>query len=62
MLATQWSNLGVQKISLGHVTIKTVAEYYPKVGFQVEILTGDEGLKAYQPTSPLPSPRRRSSG
>lgn len=61
-LAVEWPNLAVQKISIGDATIKTVAEYYAKVGFQVEILTGDEGLKAYQPTRPLPSPRRRRSG
>ncbi|HAA27437.1 MAG TPA: hypothetical protein DCE56_06820 [Cyanobacteria bacterium UBA8553] len=61
-LAAQWPNLAVQKISIGDATIKTVAEYYAKIGFQVEILTGDDGLKAYQPTTPVPKPRRRRSG
>ena len=61
-LAVEWPNLAVQKISIGDATIKTVAEYYAKIGFQVEILTGDDGLRAYQPTTPVPMPRRRRSG
>lgn len=58
-LATEWAPLAMQKISIGDATIKTVAEYYAKMGFQVEILTGDAGLKSYQPTTPVPTPRRR---
>lgn len=58
-LAAEWSTLAAQKISIGDVTIKTVAEYYSKIGSQVEILTGDNGLKAYQPITPVPIPRRR---
>lgn len=58
-LAAEWSKLAVQQISIGDATIKTVAEYYAKSGFLVEILTGDEGLKAYQPSTPPPTPRRR---
>jgi hypothetical protein len=61
-LAKEWPNLAVQKISIGDATIKTVAEYYAKIGFQVEILTGDDGLKAYQPTTPASTPKRRRSG
>lgn len=60
-LAAEWPNLAKQKISIGDATIKTVAEYYAKIGFRVEIITGDDGLKAYEPTSPIPTPRRRSS-
>ncbi len=60
-LAAEWSTLAAQKISMGDVTIKTVAEYYAKMSFTVEILTGDNGLKAYQPTTPVPTPRRRRS-
>ncbi|MEI2579640.1 hypothetical protein [Scytonema sp. PRP1] len=59
-LAAEWSNLAVQRISIGDATIKTVAEYYAKIGCQVEILTGDDGLKAYQPTTPVQIPRRSS--
>ena len=58
-LAAEWSKLAVQEISIGDATIKTVAEYYAKSGFQVEILTGDDGLKAYQPATPALIPRRR---
>ncbi|MBF0428645.1 MAG: hypothetical protein HQL94_06945 [Magnetococcales bacterium] len=45
--------------SLGDATIKTVAEYYTKSGFAVEIATGDAGLKYFQYPQPQPSPRRR---
>jgi hypothetical protein len=61
-LAEEWPNLAAQKISIGDATIKTVAEYYARSGCPVEILTGDDGLKAYQPTTPVPIPRRRRSG
>ena len=60
-LATEWPTLASRKISIGDATIKTVAEYYAKTSstFQVEIFTGDGGLKAYEPVTP--APRRRSS-
>ncbi|MBW4631123.1 MAG: hypothetical protein KME30_04230 [Iphinoe sp. HA4291-MV1] len=57
-LADEWSQLAVQRISIGDATIKTVAEYYAKIGCLVEILTGDDGLKAYQPKVPVRIPRR----
>lgn len=60
-LAVEWSQLAARKVSIGDATIKTVAEFYAKTGCQVEILTGDHGLKAYQPTTPAPIPRRRRS-
>jgi hypothetical protein len=56
-LATTWPQLAAN-LSIGDATIKDVAEYYAKAGFEVEIMTGDEGLKAYQPAQP---PRRRRS-
>lgn len=58
-LASEWPSLATQCISIGDATIKSVAEYYAKMDFQVEILTGDGGLKAYQPSTPAPIPRRR---
>ncbi|MBW4688825.1 MAG: hypothetical protein KME40_28000 [Komarekiella atlantica HA4396-MV6] len=60
-LATEWPTLASRKISIGDATIKTVAEYYAKTSstFQVEIFTGDGGLKAYEPATPAPT--RRSS-
>jgi len=61
-LAEEWPKLAVQKISIGDTTIKSVAEYYGKIGCRVEILTGDEGLKSYEPTSPVPRLKRRRSG
>ncbi|MBN3873104.1 hypothetical protein [Nostoc sp. JL33] len=59
-LATEWPTLASRKISIGDATIKTVAEYYAKASstFQVEIFTGDGGLKAYEPATP--ERRRRS--
>jgi len=60
-LATEWAALASQKLSIGDATIKTVAEYYARSGFEVEIFTGDKGLKAYQPSLPPSTiPRRRS--
>ena len=58
-LATTWPDLADQGISLGDATIKDVAEYYAQMNCHVEILTGDNGLKAYEPISPPPAPRRR---
>jgi hypothetical protein len=60
-LATEWPDLAARKISIGDATIKTVAEHYARSGYQVEIFTGDEGLKAYEPSIPVKPPRRRRS-
>ncbi|MEE4209882.1 MAG: hypothetical protein V2I43_11505 [Parvularcula sp.] len=59
-LADSWPALADQKLSLGDATIKDVAEYYAQIGAKVEILTGDQGLKAYEPLAPVAIPRRRS--
>ncbi|RRR69645.1 MAG: hypothetical protein EI684_15085 [Candidatus Viridilinea halotolerans] len=58
-LAESWPDLAAQKLSLGDATIKYVAEYYAQSGYAVEILTGDQGLKAYEPIRPVAVPRRR---
>ena len=58
-LAATWPKLATGGTSIGDATIKNVAEYYARAGYVVEILTGDEGLKAYQPTQPALVPRRR---
>jgi hypothetical protein len=58
-LSTDWPNLAAAKVSLGDATITDVAEYYAKSGYSVEIFTGDQGLKAFEPPSPPPVPRRR---
>lgn len=61
-LSDSWPALADQKLSLGDATIKDVAEYYAQTGTtHVEILTGDQGLKAYQPSVPAAVPRRRAS-
>lgn len=59
ILAQSWPELAVGGTSIGDATIKDVAEHYAKAGFQVEILTGDAGLKAYEPRQAPPIPRRR---
>ncbi len=61
-LATEWQTLVSQRTSLGDATIKVLAEHYVQKLYQVEIMTGDEGLKSYEPTPPDPRPRRRRSG
>ena len=58
-LAGKWPDLAKSGLSIGDATIKDVAEYYAKAGFSVEIITGDAGLKAYEPASRVQVPRRR---
>lgn len=57
-LANEWPALATAEISIGDATIKDVAEFYTESGVNVEILTGDEGLKAYEPKV-VKVPRRR---
>lgn len=58
-LSEYWPELAQgQRLSLGDATIKDVAEYYAQMGLKIEILTGDKGLKAYEPSAPE-IPRRR---
>lgn len=59
-LANDWPDLATAKISIGDATIKDVAEHYTAAGFEVEILTGDAGLKAYEPIKTSITPRRRA--
>ena len=59
LLADNWPALASGGLSIGDATIKDVAEYYAKAGYFVEILTGDAGLKAYEPVQPVAPPRRR---
>ena len=58
-LADSWPTLAAGGITIGDATIKDVAKYYASAGFLVEILTGDLGLKAYEPAKPVFIPRRR---
>jgi len=58
-LADSWPALAACGISIGDATIKDVAECYASAGYSVEILTGDQGLKAYEPAKPVLIPRRR---
>jgi hypothetical protein len=58
-LADLWPELAAGGLSIGDATIKDVAEYYATAGYTVEILTGDQGLKSYEPAKPVLIPRRR---
>ncbi len=59
-MCKKWPTEAIQGLGIGDVTIKNVAEYYASIGsFEVQILTGDEGLKAYEPAKPALIPRRR---
>lgn len=44
-----WKESAVAGQSLGDALIVDVAKYYASYGVPVEIFTGDEGLKAYEP-------------
>jgi len=59
VLAERWKGSVISGQSLGDATIVDVANYYATAGFEVEIFTGDEGLKAYEPSAPILTPRRR---
>lgn len=48
-LSAKWVETVDSRQSLGDASIVHVAEYYHELGFVVEILTGDAGLKAYEP-------------
>ncbi|MET0266774.1 MAG: hypothetical protein ABW202_14290 [Duganella sp.] len=59
VLANNWPALAAGGTTIGDATIKDVAEHYARAGYDVEILTGDAGLKAYEPVKPRHIPRRR---
>lgn len=58
-LANTWPQLSAQGMTIGDATIKLVAEHYAVAGYHVEIVTSDNGLKAYEPSRPIAVPRRR---
>lgn len=61
-LANRWKKLAEAGQSLGDASIVDVANYYAEAGYAVVILTGDEGLKAYEPRNKPMVPRRRAKG
>jgi len=60
-LAERWRIYAPSKQSLGDASIVDVANYYSQLGLEVEIFTGDEQLKSFQPSPPrqMVRPRRR---
>ena len=59
VLAQRWKESVISGQSLGDASIVDVANYYASAEFEVEIFTGDKGLKAYEPSTPVVKPRRR---
>ena len=59
VLAERWKESVISGQSLGDASIVDVANYYASAEFDVEIFTGDKGLKAYEPSTPVVKPRRR---
>ncbi len=57
-LADRWKKTAVSGQSLGDASIIDVVKYYTDAGNVVEILTGDKGLKSYEPTSAVPRRKR----
>ncbi len=61
-LADQLPEMCSRGVGMGDMSIKQVADYYAALACDVEILTGDRGLRAYaaEPPRQMPVPRRRS--
>ena len=57
-LAESWPQLASRKISLADASIRHVADYYARAGFEVELLTGDRGLQMYYSETVAAKPRR----
>lgn len=58
-LSNRWKETAIGGQSLGDASIVDVANYYAETGYYVEIFTGDQGLKAYEPVNKPMTPRRR---
>ncbi|MEM9539313.1 MAG: hypothetical protein AAGA60_07350 [Cyanobacteria bacterium P01_E01_bin.42] len=58
-LAEEFPQFATQSLAFGDLTIKKVADFYAQLGSEVEILTGDRGLKSHEPPKPTLIPRRR---
>lgn len=58
-LAEKWKKTVISGQALGDASIVEVVNYYTDLGYEVEIFTGDEGLKAFEPTVEVPRRRRK---
>ncbi len=58
-LAENWPEKAKEGLSLADLTISGIAEHYARSGLHVELFTGDQGLKAYEPAAPPLIPRRK---
>lgn len=57
-LAEKWKETVISGQALGDASIVEVVNYYTDLGFEVEIFTGDEGLKAFESTVEIPRRRK----
>ena len=57
-LAEKWKITVIGGQALGDASIVEVVKYYTDLGYEVESFTGDEGLKAYEPTVEIPWRRK----
>ena len=58
-LAEKWKITVIGGQALGDASIVEGVKYYTDLGYEVESFTGDEGLKAYEPTVEIPWRRRK---
>ncbi len=54
-----WAEHAAARLSIADRTISVIADDYSRNGWEVEIFTCDEQLKAWQPEPPKYTPRRR---
>lgn len=58
-LSEAWPNQAAAGLSLGDATIGSVADFYSRTGYEVYLLTADQGLQEHVSTATLREPRRR---
>jgi|OM-RGC.v1.021123813 hypothetical protein len=56
----KWPDRAAEKVSIGDHLISSVADYYGRAGFDVEILSSDAVLRAHVPARAEKIPRRRA--
>jgi len=59
MVCDHWPDEAAREVSIGDYLIKSVADYYGRSGFDVNILSSDSLLRSHVPAEPEKKPRRR---
>lgn len=57
-LLERWRDTALTGQSIGDAMIVDVAEFYSQIGANVEIITGDAGLKTYEPVQSVKRHRK----